>query len=189
MLQRAVFGIRDCLDIPAFVVSSDVDARALLMAAATGRPETGLLNSLFGEQRQLYKRWWQSGQNGNPELFQLIAHRPYTWLVRLSGALAKRLTESLDQEIDVHEILVDAPPAKLEVQFRIEICDQHQQSWRPLASVSPVVDALARRQFDDFVKQVRVFVHPRLKKSLDGLVQGQASQIVRQAVSLADCNS
>jgi hypothetical protein len=34
--------------------------------------------------------------------------------------------------------------------------------FRGLTEISPVVDALAARQFDDLVKRVRIFVHPRL---------------------------
>jgi hypothetical protein len=35
-----------------------------------------------------------------------------------------------------------------------------------LAEVSPVVKALAQQQFDDYVKRVRVFAHPRVAADL-----------------------
>jgi hypothetical protein len=60
------------------------------------------------------------------------------------------------------DVLVDAPPPGLEVQFEIEIRDMKRQTSRPLAELSPMVQSLARVQFDDYVKQVRVFLHPRL---------------------------
>ena len=58
------------------------------------------------------------------------------------------------------DVLIDAPPQKLEVQFRVAV--QHnegdQHSW--LSDISPVVNSLATQQFDNYVKQVRVFVNP-----------------------------
>jgi hypothetical protein len=57
---------------------------------------------------------------------------------------------------------VDAPPPGLEVQFEIEIRDVKRKTSRPLTELSPMVQSLARVQFDDYVKQVRVFLHPRL---------------------------
>jgi hypothetical protein len=37
-----------------------------------------------------------------------------------------------------------------------------------LGDVSPVVKTLAQSQFDDYVKRVRLFVHPRLAEDLKG---------------------
>jgi hypothetical protein len=69
----------------------------------------------------------------------------------------------LGQPIQAHEVLIDAPPVKLEVQFDVEVCDVKRNQYRRLEEVSPVVHALAREQFDDYVKRVRIFVHPRLR--------------------------
>jgi len=41
-----------------------------------------------------------------------------------------------------------------------------ERCYRPLEAVSPVVRALAREQFDDYVKRVRIFATPELAKSL-----------------------
>ena len=38
--------------------------------------------------------------------------------------------------------------------------------YRPLATVSPVVRALAQEQFDDYVKRVRVFAAPEVSPTL-----------------------
>ena len=35
-----------------------------------------------------------------------------------------------------------------------------ENRYRTLGDVSPVVQTLARRQFDDYVKRVRIFAHP-----------------------------
>tara|TARA_B100000809_G_C14848047_1_gene427255 strand:- start:460 stop:627 length:168 start_codon:yes stop_codon:yes gene_type:complete len=39
-----------------------------------------------------------------------------------------------------------------------------------LGDVSPVVQALAHTQFDNYVKQVRIFIHPRLADHSDTLL-------------------
>jgi hypothetical protein len=48
------------------------------------------------------------------------------------------------------------------VEFNVEIYSPREAQYQPLHVVSPVVDTLARKQFDDFVKRVRVFAHPRI---------------------------
>ena len=65
--------------------------------------------------------------------------------------------------VDTDEVLIDAPPVGLEVQFDVDVYYPELDTYRKLGEVSPVVKTLAQRQFDDFVKQVRVFVAPRLK--------------------------
>ena len=67
-----------------------------------------------------------------------------------------------------HEVLIDAPPVKREIEFEIDVYFPKEDCYRPLGDVSPVVRTLARKQFDDFVKRVRIFVHPRCA---DALVQ------------------
>ena len=59
-------------------------------------------------------------------------------------------------------MLVDAPPAELEVDFDIEVYFAKQNAYRRLGDISPVVRTLAQEQFDNFVKRVRIFVHPRI---------------------------
>jgi hypothetical protein len=66
-------------------------------------------------------------------------------------------------------VLIDAPPAKLEVQFNVDIFDSRADSWRPLGEVSPMVHTLAKKQFDDYVKRVRVFCKPDVSTSLSGI--------------------
>jgi uncharacterized protein len=41
--------------------------------------------------------------------------------------------------------------------------------YRQLGDVSPVVKTLARQQFDDYVKRVRLFAHPRIAGDLRAL--------------------
>ena len=79
-----------------------------------------------------------------------------------------------------HEILFDAPPVEREVEFNVDIYFPKQGVYRPLGEVSPVVRTLAPEQFDDYVKQVRVFAHPRVASSLRQLpdLAGLVSQAI-----------
>ena len=77
-------------------------------------------------------------------------------------AIAGELGEALGQCVTPHEVLVDAPPAELEVDFDIEVFFPKQNVYRRLGDISPVVRTLAQEQFDDYVKRVRIFVHPRI---------------------------
>ncbi|MCL2119782.1 MAG: hypothetical protein FWH27_15305, partial [Planctomycetaceae bacterium] len=64
------------------------------------------------------------------------------------------------------DLLIDAPPVEKEVEFRIDVFYPKERCYRPLEAVSPVVRALAREQFDDHVKRVRVFATPELANQL-----------------------
>jgi hypothetical protein len=54
------------------------------------------------------------------------------------------------------------------VEFKVDIFHPKEGVYRPLSQVSPVVAALARTQFDDYVKRVRVFAEPTLARELSG---------------------
>jgi hypothetical protein len=66
------------------------------------------------------------------------------------------------------DLLIDAPPPRREVEFEIDVLDTKRGTFRPLREISPVVDALARTQFDDYVKRVRVYGSPALAGMLRG---------------------
>jgi uncharacterized protein len=66
------------------------------------------------------------------------------------------------------------------VQFDVEIYYPKEDCYRPLGEVSPVVCTLAREQFDDYVKRVRIFAHPRIAADLRRL--GNLPQLVDEAI-------
>ena len=134
--------------------------------AAGSGPAGELLDGLFGPERRLYKRFAQYSAFEMPEQYQRLARRPYDWLVVCAEHLAELLQRQLGMEVRAHEVLFDAPPLKREVQFNVEIHFPKEARFRPLGDVSPVVRTLAHEQFDDYVKRVRVFVHPRLTVGL-----------------------
>jgi hypothetical protein len=61
------------------------------------------------------------------------------------------------------DVLIDAPPQHREVEFRVDVWFRSSKEYRPLREVSPIVDAMAKTQFDDCVKKVRIFVSPEIR--------------------------
>ena len=169
MLQRAVYLRAARIDWPSLYESTDLDFPHLIMGADNAGPSWELVDGLFGSRRWLYKRLAQYSLAESPELYQQVARRPYDWLVGLAERLAESLQARSGLKIAAHEILVDAPPQKLEVQCNVEVSFSRPPQFRPLADVSPVVETLAQRQFDDYVKRVRVYCHPRLRGPLSEL--------------------
>ncbi len=177
MLQRLFFAVHHQLDLSQFYQGSDLSCVQFLKQGAASSPDKSLFDCLFGPTRQLYKRVAQYSFLENADIFQLLAQRPYPWLQRCSRALAHELSSAVGSEVSESDVLIDAPPVCLEVQFKVSVCYAQSDRFRPLGEVSPVVKALAEQQFDHFVKRVRVFVHPKQRdavcqlRNLDELVQ------------------
>jgi len=132
-----------------------------------GESAAGMLSQLFGVNRRLHKRAANFSFNENAATFEKVAYHPYPWLVATSERLTKLIAEQVGIPIPPDAVLIDAPPVGLEVQFDVDVYSPKTNTYRPLGEVSPVVNTLAKRQFDDFVKQVRVFVEPSLLPLVD----------------------
>ena len=128
-----------------------------------------LLGGLFSERRRLYKRAANFSFVENETLYRSLAQRTYSDLTAAGEQLAEILSDQIGQSLGPDDVLIDAPPAKLEVQFNIDIFDAKSESWRPLGEVSPMVHTLAKKQFDDYVKRVRVFCKPKFSKALSAI--------------------
>lgn len=129
-------------------------------------PAADLLGGLFGPTRRLYKRLAEFSHFQEREWYERIARQPYPWLVDASEAFAAAASRQIGRRIAPHEILFDAPPVKREVEFHVEVFFPKENIYRTLAEVSPAVHTLATRQFDDFVKRVRIFAHPSVAAEL-----------------------
>lgn len=163
MLQRALYEWREQIDLPSLFCLSEADfTRNVAQCGEAAHPpiHNDLWQGLFGERRRLYKRLAQFNYTEHPEIHARLARKSYAWLVRASSALADRLSSAIGERVLPHHILIDAPPVDREVEFRVEVHDRKQRIHRPLDEVSPVVRVLAKEQFDDFVKRVRIFIHP-----------------------------
>ena len=146
-----------------------------------------LLDGLFGHRRTLYKRLAQFSYYESSTVYEQVARRSYDWLVSCSDELARVLGSRIGGEVHGHEVLIDAPPVEKEVEFKIDVLDQKNGTYRPLEEVSPVVRTLAHEQFDDFVKRVRVFIHPRHSR---GCVEfDDLSELLLEAAARADSRS
>lgn len=166
MLQRAVYLLRESLDLARLQQLTELPMIAALQAAAADSPAETLLDGLFGPTRRLYKRLAQYSYFEEPDVYRRLARKPYPKLVECAERLATLVSSALASRVEPYELLIDAPPVGLEVEFNVEVHYPKQRAYRSMGDVSPVVRTLAREQFDDFVKRVRVFVHPRLAKEV-----------------------
>ena len=175
MLQRAVWLVRDRIDAARIVRSDDGSFTAWLLDAATGTAAEPLVAGLFGDTRRLYKRAATYDAAHHPAVHRALAGRPHADAVAVSGRLAAALSRRLGTTIPPDAVLIDAPPAEREVEFRIQVRERlphgDGHAWRGLETLSPVVRSLAREQFDDLVKRVRIFCAPAMASAIAGCAE------------------
>jgi HD superfamily phosphohydrolase len=166
MFARAFFHLHEELDLETFFRKSETETIDELRRRGGDGPCGDLLEGVFGTHRALYKRVAEFSFTEAPELYQRLARKPYDWLVAFGEVLAEEAGKVLGTSIEPTQLLVDAPPPHREVEFDVEIYSAKTDSYRSLRDASPVIDALARTQFDEYVKRVRLFAHPSLARSL-----------------------
>jgi hypothetical protein len=170
------------------VRSDDRSFAAWLLGAAAGTPAAPLADGLFGPCRRLFKRVATFDALHQPEIHRACAGRTYPETVAIASRLAAGLSRRSGTTIDPAHLLVDAPPAEREVEFRLQVREVRERSgsgeafaWRRLEDLSPVVRSLAREQFDDLVKRVRIFAHPDVAAVVRGHTDLEA--LVREAAA------
>ena len=161
MFARAFYQFHRELDLSAFFKRSESETIAELRSQAAGTDCEQIVEGIFGPRRQLYKRVAEYSLYQTPEIYRQLARKSYQFLVQCSGCLAEQLSRALNTSIAATDVLIDAPPPGREVEFDVDIYFPKEDLYRPLHQVSPVAEALAHTQFDDYVKRVRIFVHPR----------------------------
>ncbi|RMG36876.1 MAG: HD domain-containing protein [Planctomycetota bacterium] len=166
MFARGFFEVYQRLDLPELFQGTEAEVVHTLRDAAAGTPAEILLEGVFGPRRRLYKRVAEYTQFQNREMYERLAGRPFEETVQCARRLIEGLSTHLRRPIGPTDVLIDAPPPHREVQFRVDVYYEKERRYRPLRTVSPVVEALATRQFDDYVKRVRVFATPELAESL-----------------------
>ncbi len=185
MLQRAFYLLHGQLDLDTLFRQTEAPLIDTLVRQAGGSEARSaaaeLLSGLFGSHRRLYKRLAQYSVHDptNEELFRRLARRPYPWLTACAEQFAACASTELGRVVAPHEILFDAPPVAREVDFNIEVFFPKQNQYRPLGEISPVVRALGT-QFDDYVKRVRVFAHPRVVAELAG--SSRVDELIARAI-------
>lgn len=173
MVQRAFYLLYQRLGTDAVPLLHDAAATEHwlaegLAAGTDDSPEHELISALIGPARRLYKRVAQFSVLEQREVFESLARRPYPWLVACAEQFAALASRQLGQPIAAHEILFDAPPQEREVEFRVDVYYPKEDVFRRLEDVSPVVRTLAREQFDDFVKRVRLYAPEPIAQQLRG---------------------
>ncbi len=187
MLQRSVHDMRNRVDLEQLMRLDDAQWIARWRQAAADSPQQPLVEGLFGPTRALYKRVAEYHRSQGGELHRLLARRPYPWLVLCADELGRQLATDARLPIRPGDVLIDAPPVKLEVDINVTVVGR-DGSVRALADVSPVADSLARQQFDDHVKRVRIFVRPELRQTLlplmsdDGYLHRAIKAVEREIV-------
>jgi HD superfamily phosphohydrolase len=166
MFARSFYELHGACDLPRMFLSTDAEMIAELRRRAGAGPAASLLEGVFGRSRRLYKRAAEFSELQSPEMYRRLARRPFQELVDIGNALAARMRPHAGRDVAATEVLLDAPPPHREIEFAVEVYFPKQDLYRPLREVSPVVDALARTQFDDYVKRVRVFVAPALRAAV-----------------------
>ncbi len=169
MLQRAFYLLQNEIDPQRLVTMAEQPMIEALRTTSGDSPAGLLLGGIFGPTRELYKRLAQYSYFEEPQLYGRMARRPYAELLQIAERIAAALSQAVGEKVAPHEVLVDAPPAELEVDFDIEVYFAKQNVYRRLGDISPVVRTLAQEQFDDYVKRVRIFVHPRIAGSARNL--------------------
>ena len=166
MLQRAFYLLHGQLQLDSLFRMTEHELIGALRETAAAGPAGEILDGLFGPTRRLYKRLAQYSIFEEESLYVRLARRPYDWLSACAEQFAAGASAALGRVVAPHEILFDAPPPAREVQFNVDIYFPKQRRYRPLGDVSPVIRALAAEQFDDYVKRVRIFAHPRVVDDL-----------------------
>lgn len=161
MFARAFHELHNRLSLNDLFLMTEAELIAALRSAADGTPVAPLLAGVFGTHRSLYKRLAEFSAFHRPDLFQAVRSRSWDATVQLSRQLAEELSRVTARPVAPVELLIDAPPLHREVEFRVDVRLTREGTWRPLRDLSPIVDAMARTQFDDCVKKVRIFGHPQ----------------------------
>jgi uncharacterized protein len=175
MLQRAVWLLRDRLDPAGLVRLDDHGFTATLAAAAAGTPAAPLVDGLFGSRRRLLKRVASFDALRHPLVHRRLSGRSYDDTTAIAARLAAALARRTGAPIPEHAVVIDAPPAEREVEFRLSVRERLVRTptaeghcWRSFAELSPVVRSLAHEQFDDLVKRVRIFATAEVATAIAG---------------------
>ena len=139
----------------------DAQMKQNILQMSRNHPWESCAQGLFGSHRCLYKRVMEFDSQNGPVWHQRLSRLTAPELRETAGRLCTELSKKIGVTCCPFDLLIDAPPASLDVQFRMEVLLRNGQ-FRPLGDISPMVHALATQQFDESVKRVRVFASPFL---------------------------
>jgi HD superfamily phosphohydrolase len=164
MLQRLFSELYQAgkINFSQFVHLPEDEAVQHFLEASKDTAMEKLATGLFGTKRTIYKRVAQFSILEQPEIYRQLAGRPYRELCELADRFC---TKWLGEKHSL-SILIDAPPVEKEVEIKIDVYYPKNNRYAALEDISPVVRAMAKEQFDDYAKRVRIFAHPDVADSL-----------------------
>ncbi|MEY3173065.1 MAG: hypothetical protein RLZZ436_978 [Planctomycetota bacterium] len=168
MFARAFLELLPQLDLTALFRMEEPDLiRALRSAASSaGADAAGLTEGLFGTRRRLYKRAAEYSIFHHADLYRQLRQKSFSALAGCAEHLCGAIGQKLGRPVGRLDLLIDAPPLHREVEFRVDVWSAADRRFRPLREISPIVDSMARTQFDDCVKKVRIFATAELRSEL-----------------------
>ncbi|MDR0520297.1 MAG: HD domain-containing protein [Planctomycetaceae bacterium] len=169
MLQRLFreLFLQNKIRFDEFVQMTEDEAVCFFLEISKDTPLEKLAAGLFGTKRTIYKRAAQFSILEQPEMYRQLAGKPYGELCRRADKIDRYFTSGEHRshvqdasDLSAFSVLIDAPPVKKEMEIKIDVYYPKQDRYAALEDISPVVRAMAREQFDDYAKRVRIFVHP-----------------------------
>ena len=162
MLQRlfSELYLAGKIDFSQYVRFSEDEAIRFFLDVSKNTPMEKLALGLFGTRRTIYKRVAQFSILEQPEMYRQLAGKPYRQLCRQANQYCA------NAEAPPLSVLIDAPPVEKEVEIKIDVYYPKSDRYLALEDISPVVRAMAKEQFDDYAKRVRIFAHPDVALSL-----------------------
>ncbi len=166
MFARSFFELMPQLDIGLLFRMSESELIRTLKEAAEGTDVKTLTDGLFGPRRKLHKRLAEYSIFHQEPLYRALRQKSFTELTDVSSRLAAELAAYTNVPVHRLDVLIDAPPQHREVEFRVDIFSASERRYRSLREVSPIVDSMAKTQFDDCVKRVRIYATEEIRDAL-----------------------
>lgn len=166
MFARAFFELMPKLHLGTLFKMTEADLIRTLQETAKNSDVHSLTNGLFGPRRQLHKRLAEYSIFQQEPLYRALRQKNYAELADCSSGLAREIAAITGRDVNRLDILIDAPPQHREVEFQVDIYSASEHQYRPLREVSPIVDSMARTQFDDCVKKVRIYGTEEVRDAL-----------------------
>jgi HD superfamily phosphohydrolase len=142
------------IEFSQFVHFSEDEAIRFFLESSKGTPMEKLAQGLFGARRTIYKRVAQFSILEQEEMYRQLAGKPYR---QLCGQADWYSAEAHAPPLSV---LIDAPPVEKEIEIKIDVHFPKLDRFMALEDLSPVVRAMAKEQFDDYAKRVRIYARP-----------------------------
>ena len=164
MLQRLFceLYLAGSIDFSQYVQFSEDEAIQFFLDASKGTSSEHIAQGLFGARRSIYKRVAQFSILEQPEMYRQLAGKPYRQLCEMADRCC------VEANAPLLSILIDAPPVEKEVEIKIDVYFPKLDRYVALEDISPVVRAMAKEQFDDYAKRVRIFAHPGVAVAMRG---------------------